>query len=130
QMLLLEDRYLYLMMFSSIAVAFLGARLLRLRRARALFTGELVNQESLRPEPRHLTGAAIFAIGWSVADSCPAPIAAQLAQGVMWSLFTIAGVFLGILAYFRWQERLAKEVARKPQDVVGRLLGHEVADSR
>jgi len=24
---------------------------------------------------------------------------------VLWSLFTTAGVFLGILAYFRWQER-------------------------
>ena len=129
QMLLLEDPYLYLMMFSSIAVAFLGARLLRRRRAHAVLTGELVSHESQRPEPRHLAGAAIFALGWSVADSCPAPIAAQLAQGVMWSLFTIAGVFLGILAYFHWQERLAKEVAREPQHVVGRLFGHEVADA-
>ena len=129
QMLLLEDPYLYLMMFSSIAVAFLGARLLRRRRAHALLTGTLVSQESLKPEPRHLAGAAIFAIGWSVADSCPAPIAGQLAQGVLWSLFTIAGVFLGILVFLRRQERLAKEPARKPEHVVGRLLGHEVADT-
>ena len=105
QMLLLEDPYLYLMMFSSIAVAFLGTRLLMRRRARALLTGQLVRQQTARPEPRQLAGAAIFAVGWSLADSCPAPIAAQLSQGVLWSLFTIAGVFLGILAYFRWQER-------------------------
>jgi uncharacterized membrane protein YedE/YeeE len=105
QMLLLEDPYLYLMMAVSVAVAFLGTRVLLRRRARALLTGQLVRVERSRPEPRHVAGAAIFAIGWSVADSCPAPIAAQLSQGVLWSLFTIAGVFLGILGYFRWQER-------------------------
>ena len=105
QMLLLEDPYLYLMMFTSIAVSFLGARVLMRRRARALLTGQIVRQERARPEPRHLAGAAVFAVGWSLADSCPAPIAAQLSQGVLWSLFTIAGVFLGILGWFRWQER-------------------------
>jgi uncharacterized protein len=113
QMLLLEDPYLYLMLFTSIAVAFLGARVLRRRHARALLTGELVRQQTQRPEPRHLAGAAIFAVGWSVADSCPAPIAAQLSHGVMWSLFTIAGVFLGILAFFRWQDDEARAMARE-----------------
>ena len=111
QMLLLEDPYLYLMMFTSIAVSFLGARVLMRRRARALLTGQLVRQTTQRPEPRHLAGAAIFALGWSLADSCPAPIAAQLSQGVLWSLFTIAGVFLGILGWFRWQERRVREPA-------------------
>ncbi|MFL5886863.1 MAG: DUF6691 family protein [Thermoleophilaceae bacterium] len=111
QMLLLEDPYLYLMMFTSIAVSFLGARVLMRRRTRALLTGQLVRQTTQKPEPRHIAGAAIFALGWSLADSCPAPIAAQLSQGVMWSLFTIAGVFLGILGYFRWQERRVREPA-------------------
>ena len=111
QMLLLEDPYLYLMMFSSIAVAFLGTRLLMRRRARALLTGQLVRQEVTRPEPRHLAGAAIFAVGWSIADTCPAPIAAQLSQGVMWSAFTAAGVSAGILLYLKWQERRAAEPA-------------------
>ena len=54
QMLLLEDPYLYLMMFTSIAVSFLGARVLMRRRARALLTGQLVRQTTQRPEPRHL----------------------------------------------------------------------------
>jgi uncharacterized protein len=110
-MLLLEDPYLYLMMFGSIAVSFLGARVLMRRRARAILTGQLVRQARARPEPRHVAGAAIFAAGWSIADSCPAPIAAQLSQGVLWSVFTIAGVFLGILGWFRWQERRASAPA-------------------
>jgi hypothetical protein len=48
-----------------------------------------------------VAGAAIFGVGWAITDSCPAPIAGQLAQGVLWSLFTIAGVMLGIALFFR-----------------------------
>ena len=105
-MLLLHDPYLYLMMFSSIAVAFAGIWLLRRRRARALLTGEPLSVERTRPERRHIAGAAIFGVGWAIADSCPAPIAAQLTQGVLWSIFTIAGIFVGVELYLRRRERV------------------------
>jgi uncharacterized protein len=112
-MLLLRDPYLYLMMFSAIGVAFAGTWVLRRRRARALLTGEPLSVERTRPERRHIVGAAIFGLGWAIADSCPAPIAAQLAQGVLWSLFTIAGITIGVLFYLRRQERLGRrEVER------------------
>ncbi|MEA2421476.1 MAG: hypothetical protein QOF55_575, partial [Thermoleophilaceae bacterium] len=58
---------------------------------------------------RHIVGAAIFGVGWAVADSCPAPIAAQLTQGVLWSLFTIAGIFVGVELFLRRRERAAVE---------------------
>src|SRR4051812_45312342 len=106
-MLLLRDPYLYLMMFSAIAVAGAGTWLLRRRHARALLTGEPISVERTRPERRHIVGAAIFGVGWAVADSCPAPIAAQLTQGVWWSLCTIAGVFLGVEVYLRRREAAA-----------------------
>lgn len=48
-----------------------------------------------------MVGAAIFGVGWAITDSCPAPIAGQLAQGALWSLFTIAGVVLGIALFLR-----------------------------
>ena len=105
EMLLLEDPYLYLMMATAVAVGFAGARLLRRLRVRALLTGEPVAWTTERPERRHVAGAAIFGLGWAITDSCPAPIAGQLGQGVAWSLFTIAGLFLGIWLYFRGQER-------------------------
>lgn len=104
-MLLLRDPYLYLMMFSAIAVAGAGTWLLRRRRARALLTGEPVAVEQAAPERRHVVGAALFGVGWAVADSCPAPIAAQLTQGVLWSVLTIAGIALGVVAYLRREER-------------------------
>ncbi len=107
-MLLLEDPYLYLMMFSAIAVAFAGTWTLRRGHARALFTGEPLSLDRTKPQRRHFVGAAIFGLGWAISDSCPAPIAAQLAQGVFWSVFTIAGIVIGIMLFLRLQERTAR----------------------
>jgi uncharacterized membrane protein YedE/YeeE len=106
-MLLLDDAYLYLMMASAIAVGTVGGRLLARQRARALLTGEPVALERSRPERRHVIGAAVFGLGWAVADTCPGPVAAQISQGVWWSVFTIAGIVLGVLGYLRWQESRA-----------------------
>ncbi len=103
-MLLLADPYLYLMMGSAVAVAFAGIRLLRRLRFRALLTGRPVTPETLKPERRHFAGAAIFGVGWSIAVSCPAPMAAQLTQGLAWSLFTLAGLAIGIASYLRWKD--------------------------
>jgi uncharacterized membrane protein YedE/YeeE len=114
-MLLLRDPYLYLMMASAIAVASTGTWLLRRRRARALLTGEAIAVERTRPERRHIVGAAIFGVGWAIADSCPAPIAAQLTQGVWWSLFTIAGVAIGVLVFLRRQERAGRRQLERAQ---------------
>jgi uncharacterized membrane protein YedE/YeeE len=112
-MLLLEDPYLYLMMFSAIAVAFTGIFVLRRIRARALLTGEPLSINRSKPQPRHFVGAAIFGLGWAISDSCPAPIAGQLAQGVAWSGFTIAGIAVGILLYLRLQERSSRASVEK-----------------
>ena len=57
-------------------------------------------------------GAALFGVGWAITDSCPAPVAGQLAHGVGWALFTLAGVMLGIGLYLRRQERPAPTPAR------------------
>jgi uncharacterized protein len=135
-MLLLRDPYLYLMMFSAIVVAFTGTWILRRRRARALLTGEPLSVERTRPERRHIVGAAIFGVGWAIADSCPAPIAAQLTQGVLWSAFTIAGIFIGVEVYLRRRAavervqadalRAGAAAARAP---VGGLRGQAQASS-
>ena len=96
RMLLLEEAYVFLSMASAVATAFLGVRVLRHLRARALVTGETVSWSTSRPERRHVVGAALFGLGWAVADACPGPVAAQLGQGVVWSLFTIAGIAVGV----------------------------------
>jgi uncharacterized membrane protein YedE/YeeE len=119
EMLLLEDPYLYLMMLSAIAVAFTGTWLLRRIGARALVTGKPLAPHRTKPEPRHFVGAGLFGLGWAISDSCPGPIAAQLAQGVFWSVFTAAGIVIGILLLLRLQERSR----------LGSLAGAHMADS-
>jgi uncharacterized protein len=116
-MLLLEDAYLYEMMFSAMAVGFIGIRLLRRFHARALVSGDLVAWVTERPARHHITGAFLFGLGWAITDSCPAPIAGQLAQGVWWSIATIAGVFVGIEIYFRRQERPVRSSEPERQSV-------------
>lgn len=115
EMLLLEDAYLYLMMATAVAFGFVGVRLLRRLHVRALLTGTPITWSTSRPERRHVVGAAIFGVGWAITDSCPAPIAGQLAQGALWSLFTIAGVMLGIALFFRRGEAPAPAPATRSE---------------
>ena len=97
EMLTLQDFYMYLMMFSAMAVGFVGARLVRGRKT--LLGKGVVAWITESPSRRHISGAAIFGFGWALSDACPGPIAAQPALGVGWSVFTMAGVFLGVWVF-------------------------------
>jgi len=99
RMLLLQDAYLYLMLGSAVAVGFVGVRLLRARGTTALLTGEPVGWRTSRPARRHVGGAVLFGLGWAVANTCPGPVVAQVATGIWWGGFTVAGIFLGLKLY-------------------------------
>ena len=99
--LLFRDSYLFLLFGAAVMTAFVGLRLLRRAGTRALLTGEPVQWTSVRPERRHVVGSVMFGVGWGVADACPGPIAAQLGQGLFWSLFTMAGIALGVALRLR-----------------------------
>ncbi len=107
--LLFRDAYLMLFFASALATAFVGMR----RAARCCRPAALLDAASRwrgRPcarSARHVAGSVLFGIGWAVADACPGPIAAQLGQGVAWSLATTAGVVLGIWVFLRRQPRAA-----------------------
>jgi uncharacterized membrane protein YedE/YeeE len=96
QGLLFQRAYLFLFFAAAVLTAFVGLRLLRALHARAVLTGERVEWSAVRPERRHIVGSVIFGVGWAVADACPGPIATQLAQGVPWSLCTLAGMLVGL----------------------------------
>jgi uncharacterized protein len=99
--LLFEEAYLFLFFASAVLTASVGVRLLRGRRA--LLTRERIDWRPTPVERRHIVGSVLFGIGWAVADACPGPIATQLGQGIAWSLFTIAGVVVGIWVFLRRQ---------------------------
>lgn len=112
--LLFEEAYLFLLFFAAMATATIGVNLLRLLGARALVTGERIDWERVRPERRHVTGSVLFGTGWAISAACPGPIAAQLGQGVTWSLATIAGVVVGIGAYLARQRPATHSEAAAP----------------
>lgn len=104
EMLLLDDPYLYLMMASAIAVASTGLWLLRRANARTLLTDEPVHVDRSPIARRHVVGAATFGLGWAITASCPAPVAAQLAQGVAWSVLTLVGILAGVALFLHRQD--------------------------
>ena len=108
-MLVLRDAYMWEMFAVAVAVGFVGLRLMRRARVRALLTGGPVSWSTARPQRRHVVGGAIFGVGWAVSDVCPGPVAAQLGQGILWALPLLAGVLLGINLYLRGQEQPARE---------------------
>ena len=99
--LLFRDPYLMLFFASALATAFVGLRLLKVCEARAVLTGEPVRWTTVRPRREHVVGSVLFGVGWAVADVCPGPIAAQLGQGMAWSLATTGGLVLGVLVHLR-----------------------------
>jgi uncharacterized membrane protein YedE/YeeE len=96
--LLFREGYLFLFMFSAIAVATIGTRLV----TRHPSVPQPVRE---RPQRRHISGALIFGLGWGVADSCPGPVLSQVGQGMGWALFTLAGVVAGVWLFHRAQRR-------------------------
>jgi uncharacterized membrane protein YedE/YeeE len=99
--LLFQQSYLFLFFASAVLTASAGVWLLRRRRARAVLTGERIEWEPQAPQRRHIVGSVLFGTGWALADACPGPIATQVGQGVVWSLFTIVGVIAGIWLFLR-----------------------------
>lgn len=94
--LLLREQYLWLMFPTAVAAAATGVWLLRLAGARTL-TGEKVTWGVPRVGREHVIGSAIFGLGWAFAGTCPGPAIAQLGQGHLIGLFTVAGIFFGVL---------------------------------
>jgi len=102
--LLFEDSYLFLFFAAAVATAAVGQLVLRRVMRTAVLTDQPVGRSLERPQRRHVVGSAIFGLGWGVADACLGPIATQLGQGIWWSVFTIAGVVLGVRIFLNRQE--------------------------
>lgn len=114
--LLFEQAYLFLMFASAVATAWLGLALLRRREHTALLTGERLSYGRDEIQRRHIAGSALFGVGWAVADACPAPIAAQIGQGVPWAVFTLTGVAFGVWLFLRrgaTETEPAADIARR-----------------
>ena len=119
-MLLLREWDIFLLMGSAMAVGFAGAHLLRALHARALVGGEAITWTRTRPTRNHVFGSVLFGLGWSVACTCPGPVAAQLGTGRFAALFVVGGLVGGI-ALRGWQQ--ARKTVQAPADVGAAAAG-------
>ena len=109
RMLSLDSPRIYLLMAAAVAVAFVGARLIRGRRA--LLTGERIDWRAGRPTRGHVIGSVLFGIGWGITDACPGLTAAQLGGGRMLALAVAAGIGVGVRLQ-PWLARLPEQLRR------------------
>lgn len=70
--LLFKSAYLFLFFGSALATAFVGLRILRARRERALLVDRPVDWKVQSPQRHHIVGGMLFGTGWAIADACPA----------------------------------------------------------
>jgi uncharacterized protein len=95
-MLLLREPDVFLLMMSAIATAAIGARALRLFNVKTVLDRTPIAWTVEAPRARHVAGSVVFGVGWSVAATCPGPVAAQVGRGQFAGLFTMAGLLVGI----------------------------------
>lgn len=105
-MLLLQDPHVFLVMGSAVIVAAIGVRVLKATGMRAVVTGEAIGWTVECPRARHVGGSALFGIGWSVAGTCPGPVAAMVGEGRLGGLAVMTGLIAGIALQRAWIGRV------------------------
>ncbi len=80
--------YLAGVMATAIGVAAAGFRVLGLVGR----TGELKPKPM---QPRQFLSGLIFGVGWAITGACPGTALAQLGEGRLYALFTVAGILCG-----------------------------------
>jgi uncharacterized membrane protein YedE/YeeE len=121
--LLFQSSYLFLFFGAAVTTSLVGLRLVRGRRA--VLSRERIEWTLGPPQRHHIVGSLIFGVGWGLADACPGPIATQLGQGIWWSVFTLAGVVLGVRMFLR--RHAESEPASEPQAAAARASGAPAA---
>ena len=95
-MLLLKEAHVFLIMGSAVAIAAVGVRVLKASGARCLVTGEPVSWSVEPPRARHVAGSMLFALGWTVAGTCPGPVAAMIGEGRLAGVPVVLGLLAGV----------------------------------
>jgi uncharacterized membrane protein YedE/YeeE len=104
-MLLLQEPDVFLLMGSAVLTAAVGVRLLRAWKLRSIVTREPIAWTTAAVQRRHITGSALFGVGWSVACTCPGPVASMIGQGQVAGVLVAAGLLSGIALKHRLDAR-------------------------
>jgi uncharacterized membrane protein YedE/YeeE len=90
----LTDLHLFGVIGVAVATAAAGLALLR-RGAGTALNGERIH---IAPKPYHRAvfgGGLVFGVGWALSGACPGTALAQLGEGKLYALATVAGIAVG-----------------------------------
>lgn len=68
----------------------------------------LARGKKLPRKPLHkgsVPGGILFGLGWAITGACPSVALVQLGEGYLPAMFTMGGIFAGVLIYRRVQAR-------------------------
>jgi uncharacterized protein len=122
-MLLLREPDVFLLIMSAIATAAVGIRVLRRLQVRTIVGRSPVTWKVEAPRTKHVMGGVLFGLGWSIAATCPGPLAAQLGRGQLVALFTMSGLLLGIKACDRVRGQRTSPASHMPLRDVPSVVG-------
>jgi uncharacterized protein len=110
--LLLQSPYMYLMLGSAMAVAWVGLTVLR-KIGRTRYGGRLALPHA-RIEQRHVWGGAVFGLGFGVGATCPGMTVAMTTTGGVYGLVVLGGLVAGLWLRGRVERRARKPVSTEP----------------
>lgn len=98
------DLKLAWVIITAIVVGYLGMRLLYALGNRT--SGGQPVKVSLKPLRRmNIAGGLVFGLGWGLSGACPGTVLAQLGEGKVLAVFTVAGLILGTYLFALMRER-------------------------
>jgi uncharacterized membrane protein YedE/YeeE len=100
-----RDFHLYGVIGILVLVVTLGVFLLQQVNGKSLLANKPFEWKPKAFEGERLVGAALFGFGWALIGACPSTAIAQLGEGKIMALFSIAGILVGTWAYRLWAEK-------------------------
>ena len=98
------DLKLAWVIITAIVVGCLGMRLLYALGNRT--SGGQQVKVSLKPLRRmNIAGGLVFGLGWGLSGACPGTVLAQLGEGKVLAVFTVAGLIMGTYLFAVMKER-------------------------
>lgn len=125
-----QSFYLWFMFATGVGTAMVGLQVAKRFRTTTWLTDAPLSWPVLRPAREHVVGSVIFGIGWAVAGACPGPAIAQVGRGQLAGLFTLSGIFGGVVAAGWLRDRLQKGKQSRGPEICGEVQEGAALEAR
>lgn len=104
-----EDFKLAWVIITAIIIGHIGMRYLTGKSGKSLTkSGEKIKISHKKLGQWSLIGALLFGVGWAITGACPGTVLAQVGEGKVFAVFTMAGMVVGTYIYAILKEKHPK----------------------